>query len=39
MAEIINEMPDELEMEGDELEVDLDEGKKRRLKVQSLLLM
>ncbi len=38
MAEIINEMPDELEMEGDELEVDLDEGKKR-LKVQSLLLM
>ena len=28
MAEIINEMPDELEMEGDELEVDLDAGKK-----------
>jgi len=25
MAEIINEMPDELEMEGDEVEVDLDE--------------
>jgi len=28
MAKIINEMPDELEMEGDELEVDLDAGKK-----------
>jgi len=28
MAEIINEMPDELEMQGDEVEVDLDEGKK-----------
>jgi hypothetical protein len=28
MANIINEMPDELEMEGDELEVDLDAGKK-----------
>jgi hypothetical protein len=28
MAKIINEMPDELEMEGTEVEVDLDEGKK-----------
>jgi len=28
MAEIINEVPDEVEMEGGELEVDLDEGKK-----------
>ena len=28
MAEIINEVPDEVEMEGEELEVDLDEGKK-----------
>ncbi len=28
MAEIINEIPDELEMEGAEVEVDLDEGKK-----------
>ena len=28
MAEIINEIPDELDMKGEELEVDLDEGKK-----------
>jgi hypothetical protein len=28
MAEIINEVPDEVEMEGGELEVDLEEGKK-----------
>ena len=28
MAEIINEVPDEVEMEGEELEVDLEEGKK-----------
>ena len=30
MAEIINEIPDELDMKGEELEVDLDEGKKTR---------
>ena len=29
MAEIINEVPDEVEMEGEELEVDLEEGKKQ----------
>ena len=28
MAEIINEIPDELEMEGEELEVDLNKDKK-----------
>jgi len=28
MAEIINEIPDEVEMEGEELEVNLEEGKK-----------
>ena len=28
MAEIINEIPEELDMKGEELEVDLDEGKK-----------
>ena len=28
MAEIINEIPDEVEMEGEELEVDLDAAKK-----------
>jgi len=28
MAEIINEIPDELEMEGEEVEVDLEKGKK-----------
>ena len=28
MAEIINEIPDELDIKGEELEVDLDEGKK-----------
>jgi hypothetical protein len=28
MAEIINEIPDELEVKGEELEVDLEEGKK-----------
>ena len=28
MAEIINEVPDEVEMEGGELEVNLEEGKK-----------
>ena len=31
MAEIINEIPDEVEMEGGELEVDLNEGKKEAL--------
>lgn len=30
MAEIINEIPDELDMKGEELEVNLDEGKKTR---------
>jgi hypothetical protein len=30
MAEIINEIPEELDMKGEELEVDLDEGKKTR---------
>ena len=30
MAEIINEIPDELDMKWEELEVDLDEGKKAK---------
>jgi hypothetical protein len=35
MAEIINEMPDELEMEGEEVEVDLDAGKRRLTRYKS----